>query len=166
MTMGDRIVVMNDGVIQQVETPLILYNHPKNMFVAGFIGSPAMNFFEGELIDETELQFKTESFNIPVGSALHDKLKKHKNMKVILGARPEHFRVIAKQTETGGAIKSVVEVLEPMGNEIIAYFNSGDSTFTVRCPANIDLEIGENVLLELDMENIHFFEKDSGTVLV
>ena len=165
MTMGDRIVVMNEGIIQQVDTPLNLYNNPQNIFVAGFIGSPAMNFCQGEFIEENGLQFKSESFTFPIKSELRQHLEKFKNTKIIMGARPEHFYVRKEAAENKTSIKAKVEVLEPMGNEIIAYFNSGNSNFTVRCPANINLEINKKVYLIPDMEHIHFFEKESGKVL-
>jgi len=165
MTMGDRIVVMNDGVIQQVDTPLNLYNNPQNIFVAGFIGSPAMNFCEGEIIEDKILQFKTESFAIPIKTALRQQLGNFKNTKIIMGARPEHFYVAIEPVENKTSIQAKVEVLEPMGNEIIAYFNSGTFNFTVRCPADINLDINNTVYLIPDMDHVHFFEKDSGKVL-
>ncbi len=165
MTMGDRIVVMNEGIIQQVDSPLNLYNHPTNKFVAGFIGSPAMNFIDGEFLDKNEFTFKAEHFNIKLSDQMFENLKNFSGKKVTLGVRPEHVNVTSGQNDKENSMPAVVDVLEPMGNEVIAYFNSSGNTITARCNADSNLQINDSVQIELEMGQMHFFDQETGQTL-
>jgi len=164
MTMGDRIVVMNEGIIQQIDTPLNLYNNPLNLFVAGFIGSPAMNFIEGEIADNGGLLFKSRNFSLNLAGQRFEYLKNYSGKKITLGVRPEHF-IVDDLKNYENQIAAVVEVVEPMGNEIITYFRSSDYTITVRCAANSYFELNQKIQLGIDMQHIHFFDQESGMTL-
>ncbi len=104
MTMGDRITVLNDGIIQQCDTPLNLYDHPKNLFVAGFIGSPSMNMIKGEITNDKQLMFSSPEINIPVAEEYRQVLEPYAGKPVILGVRPENIHI-----DTKASIKATVE---------------------------------------------------------
>jgi len=157
MTMGDRIVVMKDGVIQQVDSPLNLYDKPVNTFVAGFIGSPAMNFFDGEIIENGEL-FKHRHFEFKISESKKNILKKFNQHKLILGIRPEDF---IEPGSTGVPyIPATVEVVEPMGNESYLYTRIGEQTITSRIRPTLQPEIGSEFHLGINIEKVHFFDKN------
>jgi len=130
MTMGDRIVVMHDGFIMQVGSPLELYDRPANQFVAGFIGSPAMNLFEAELNgtgDGVSLQAGDFTLELPPDKAMH--FQDYTEQKVIVGIRPEDFKRAAEHSP-GQTIPATVEVVEPIGNETYVNVTSGNVTLT------------------------------------
>ncbi len=166
MTMGNRIVVMKDGVIQQVDTPIKIYNHPANEFVAGFIGSPAMNFMTGELIQTGVFSFGTDRFSVNLSEALSSKLAGFAGKKLILGIRPEHIKIIRKQDSETDALKAVVEVVEQMGSETNIYLKAGDISLTLRTPENVDVKVGDHVSLFFTPDKMHFFEYDSREAVI
>jgi len=161
MTMGERIVVMNEGRVQQVDTPLALYEKPANRFVAGFIGSPAMNFLTGRLVRDDGLRFAASggaALPMPAdwqpGDGLFDR-------DLTLGVRPEHLTV-------GGAAASFaapVQVIEPLGNETLLYFTIGDEPFTVRGPGNVQAAVDQDLELSFAADRIHLFDAASGEAL-
>ncbi len=165
MTMGDKIVVMKDGIIHQIDTPLNLYNHPENKFVAGFIGSPAMNFIDGSLHCEDGITFvsdqKSVSFKIP--EQYQNALQKYINKKVTLGIRPEDIH--DKEGTGKAAVKSFLEVVEPMGNEIFIYFSLDRIQFVGRIPADRIPQTGAAVTLYFNRDKLHFFDFESGAVI-
>ena len=113
MTMGDRIVVMNQGNVQQIDTPLHIYNRPDNVFVAGFIGSPAMNFIQGIITRSDGLLFKSTGFSLPIPSQQLKSLEPFMDKHVVLGVRPEDIRSVQKNGND--SFQATVEVVEPMG---------------------------------------------------
>jgi len=163
MTMGDKIVVMKDGFIQQVDSPLNLYNRPVNKFVAGFIGSPAMNFFKGELHSNGKLQFNSILFNLEIPSHFEGQLGKMTKREVILGVRPEHLHdlSITKNKNLSSAQKIQVDVVEPIGNEIFVYFSEGENSYCMRMAPEKLHQVGEKIEIALDLSKIYFFDKDS-----
>jgi multiple sugar transport system ATP-binding protein len=169
MSMGDRIVVMKDGVIQQVDTPLNIYHHPANKFVAGFIGSPTMNFMNGRLKANGRVMFQQEisNFSLPVPPALEDRLKSYGKSQVILGIRPEH--IYAQRPgggETISLFKANIEVVEPVGNEIFVYFSTGtDAQYVARLATDTPPPVGRPFELLFDTSKIHFFDKDTEKAL-
>ena len=162
MTMGDKIVVMKDGVIQQIDTPLGLYNTPVNKFVAGFIGSPAMNFISGTLTDNNGIHFVSEgkTVSLKFNEAMHQKLKNHDNKKVWIGIRPEDFHenLNSLKAEDAHACMVSLEVVEPMGNEIFLYFNIDTTQCTARVPSRDTLQPGTTKELYIDVTRIHVFD--------
>jgi len=161
MTMATRIVVMKDGVIQQVGAPKTVYNHPQNMFVAGFIGSPAMNFIRGALDGDF---FVTESLRIPVSE---DKLailntQGYQRKLLVLGIRPED---IAGAEQQSAHFDARITVAELTGAEFMLYCSIGGHEFVCRSNANSDYQAGQLLSLRFDMAKCHFFDCDSESVI-
>lgn len=157
MTMGDRITVLNDGDIQQVDTPLNLYDNPRNKFVAGFIGSPAMNFFNGKIIKTNDkLTFASKNINLEIGKDRENLLREYVDKELILGVRPENFE-IANQ----GHINAKVDIIEPMGSEIYVYFSVSNSKFVAKFNERIDFKLDQKVMLNIKDNQFHFFDKDT-----
>ena len=162
MTMGDRIVVMLGGSIQQIATPLELYNKPANKFVAGFIGSPPMNLLEGTIsANNGQLTFRDASgvMTLNVASQHQAALQSYAGKKVIIGIRPEDLQDNVSQSITAGrSIQAPVEVVEPMGSEIYLYLNVGGHTITARIHADREPEVGKPHVLDVNMEKVHYFD--------
>jgi len=168
MTMGDRIVVMKDGVIQQVDTPQNLYDNPRNLFVAGFIGSPPMNFLEVR-IDKKQNRYYANfaSFNILLSDKIisNEKAEQYLGKSVILGIRPEHIMEDLRNTQVNSPIKGEIELVELMGAEKYVYFNCADEKFIARVPSKSLIKSGDNIDLAIDGSNIHLFDKESQEVI-
>ena len=170
MTMGERIVVMKDGYVQQVNAPLNLYNNPKNKFVAGFIGSPSMNFIEGMIIQSAGLQFVSISKNLIMElEDIHNAtLKNHINKKIWLGIRPEDIHDITDlslQTNYH-EFEAKLEVVEPMGNEAFLYFNVEGNQFIARTPARDVPKPQSNKKLRLNKNKIRFFDFETEKAII
>lgn len=163
MTMGDRIVVLKDGLIQQVDSPLNLYENPVNKFVAGFIGSPSMNFIDGKINKTGQLAFSTESIKLPLSEASIQKLNGFENQTVTLGIRPEHI-TYAPDLNSSSTITTTIEVIEPMGNETVLYVKSGKDELTARILPQSGLHVGTECKLHIDMEKMHFFDNEGNII--
>ncbi len=165
MTMGDKIVIMKDGVVNQIDSPLNLYNYPNNKFVAGFIGSPSMNFVEGKVIQNGVVSFKSKAgdVSITLNNNYSDKLKPFINKSVWMGIRPEDIYDSASSSSVKNSSKINVklEVVEPMGNEIFLYFPVDGEQFVSRIPARVEPEAGTMKELFLDVDKLHFFDMES-----
>ena len=158
MTMGDRIVVMHNGFIQQVGSPLELYDRPANQFVAGFIGSPAMNLFEAELSgagDGVSLQAGDFTLELPPDKAMY--FRDYTEQKVIVGIRPEDFKRAAEHSP-GQTIPATVEVVEPIGNETYVNVTSGDVMLTAAVGRRTKIEPHSTINLIPIFENMHLFD--------
>ncbi len=163
MTMGDRIVVMKDGFVQQIDKPLRLYDHPLNKFVAGFIGSPAMNFVAGNLTNTGgALAFTADdgAFTLPLLSNFAARVEAHAGRRVDLGLRPEHFSLHAREGLTA-PVEVELDVIEPMGNEIILYGHAGPHNLVARIPPEQVPEAGQRVTLHADLGRLHLFDTES-----
>jgi multiple sugar transport system ATP-binding protein len=165
MTLGDRIVVLNDGVIQQVDTPLALYDRPANRFVAGFLGSPSMNFVEGELVrDGGPLTFRAarDAFDVSLPDAWTDVLA-GRDGRMTLGIRPENVYAPGHRPD-GGPLADVavtVDALEPLGNEVFIHATSAGHKLTARvAPQELPTPGGETTLT-FDLRRLHFFDGES-----
>ncbi len=162
MTMGNRIVVMKDGIIQQVSDPLTLYNHPVNKFVAGFIGSPPMNFIEVEVVRQgNDYYVKNGNFTVLVKKDAYEKVKDYEGKKAIFGFRPEDLideNIVKPEEKEGKLIKARVEVIEPLGSEIYLYLTSGKDSFVTRVPSHYKAELGQEVGFVVDLEKSHLFD--------
>ena len=160
MTMGDRIVVMKDGWIQQVDTPLNIYNHPANQFVAGFIGSPPMNFFQGRIVRSGgAVLFDEGRFRVPLRGRAAERMAAHDGQAVAMGVRPENIdeRSARPGADPAQVVKATVEVVEMMGSEVYLYASTGQTSFTARVDSSCRLHIGDAVEVALDMDRAHFF---------
>ncbi len=165
MTMGDRIVVMLGGAIQQIASPLELYNHPVNKFVAGFIGSPPMNMIEGSVVAENgTLTFRdaANTLNLTVASEHRPALEPYTGKKVVLGIRPENFVENASQTPTSGtSISANVEVVEPMGSEIYLHLSVAGQICTARINTDREPPVNQVHIIDVLMDKAHYFDVDT-----
>ncbi|MBN2092768.1 sn-glycerol-3-phosphate ABC transporter ATP-binding protein UgpC [candidate division KSB1 bacterium] len=163
MTMGDRIVVMKDGNIQQIDTPLNLYHLPVNKFVAGFIGSPAMNFLTGTITNSDGIWFDEGKFRLKIPAKHRDSLKTYINQNIILGIRPEDIyeSSFAPGISEKSAANLLVEVVEPMGNETFLYLATGKHSLVARVNSREEPGIGKPLEITFDMSKVHFFNKET-----
>ncbi len=169
LTMGDRVVVMKDGVVQQIDGPLELYENPKNMFVAGFIGSPPMNFLNGTLrTQDSRFYFDEGEFSVVIPQSMEGALSNHADKKVVMGVRPEGFLDTegSDQGEEEGAISAIVDVIEPIGPEIHVYMKTQSNTFVVRLAAHRRVVEGDREFFHIDMAKTHFFDPETEQVIV
>ena len=166
MTMGDRICVMKDGDIMQVATPLELYNHPNNLFVAGFIGSPPMNFFKGTLrraggqVTFVEDNTVAAPLTMALDEALASRSAAYIDRPVVFGVRPEaiHDSLSAAAPKDGRTAEVKVEVSEPMGSETLLYLDTGATAFVARVSPTDRFEAGQKVQVTFDLARAHLFD--------
>lgn len=162
MTMATRLVVMKDGIIQQVGAPKEVYEQPKNVFVGGFIGSPAMNFFTGTLTDG-KLNIGSTSIAIPQERMKYLLAQGYNHKEIIMGIRPEDFHDEQAFIESspGSRIEVTIEVAELMGAEIMLYSQVEGQQFIARVDSHANVKPGQVIPLALDMNKVHFFDKDT-----
>ncbi|RBW69355.1 ABC transporter ATP-binding protein [Bacillus taeanensis] len=162
MTMATRIVIMKDGVIQQVGTPKEVYDTPDNVFVGGFIGSPAMNFFNGVLNDGF-FKVGNTSIKVPEGKMKMLREQGYLNKEIILGVRPEdiHDEPVFIDSNPEAKITTKIEVAELMGAEIYLYSKLAEQDFVARIDSRSDIHNGDNITLAFDMNKCHFFDKET-----
>jgi multiple sugar transport system ATP-binding protein len=166
MTMGDKIVIMKDGIINQIDTPLNLYNKPTNKFVAGFIGSPSMNFIEGKLSNNGKLHFASSrgSFGFDIKLDLNESLTKYVNHEMIIGIRPESILLEASNHKSV-PVDVKIDIVEPMGNETFIYFQLDEVQFISRVRSSENLMHGEVIKMFFDPGEIYFFDIQTGNVI-
>jgi multiple sugar transport system ATP-binding protein len=159
MTLGDRVVVMRDGRVQQVGTPLSVYAKPANKFVAGFIGAPSMNFFDVEIDgDGDKLLAQMPGLRLTVSEAAQTPLGAYKGRRVVMGMRPEHL-VLGESGTTGRSFDAHVEVVEQLGSEILLEVRLGEARLTVaRVPAETPIAAGDQIRLSVQSGRLHFFD--------
>jgi multiple sugar transport system ATP-binding protein len=161
MTMGDRIVVMKDGIIQQVDTPLKIYNHPDNMFVAGFIGNPTMNFIKATVKKEADgLYIIGAGFKAMVPKDKASQLAQYHDKEIVFGIRPEdiHAEGIMLATFSQASFEAKIDVVELLGAEIILYMNLFDESIVAKLPVRNAYKAGDKVTMVFDMNKIHVFD--------
>ncbi len=161
LTLGDRIVVMKDGVIQQIADPIRLYESPTNKFVAGFIGSPPSNFLRGKIVPTNgELHFMDEGIRLKILKQHHEKLAPFINQEIFLGIRPEdvYDKLFAQDASEEFIITATVELVEPMGSEIYLYFSVGRNNFIARVNNQDTATPNQDLQLVFDMSKAHFFD--------
>ena len=164
MTMGDRIVVLKDGIIHQVAPPIELYRHPVDKFVAGFIGSPPMNFIDGRImVDGEKLYFDGGDLRVRVGDEQLESLKKYMEKEIILGIRPEDIYLSKYFSDKypESRLEAMVDVVEPLGAEMYVYFRTGETRFVSRITVREYIKVGESVELVFDMSKVHFFDPET-----
>ena len=162
MTMGDRIAVLKGGLLQQLDTPQNLYDHPDNMFVAGFIGSPAMNFFEVTLVNEDgALYVHGDTFKLRVPPSRRQTLAPYSGKEVIFGIRPESIydKEFVPQLTTPDKLTARVDVTEMMGNEVFLYMLTGSKAFTARVDPRTRARAGMQIEMAINMEHMHIFDR-------
>jgi multiple sugar transport system ATP-binding protein len=161
MTMGDRIAVMSLGILQQLDTPQNLYDHPANKFVAGFIGSPAMNFVDVELeARDGKIYAVTPGFTMQAPEIREKALAPFIGKTVTMGVRPEHLVEVHRLTGfiPGMAIPVTVDIVEQLGNEIFVYLLAGSVLMTARMAPDLGIHRGDRIEVSPLPENLHFFD--------
>ena len=178
MTMATRIVVMKDGLIQQVDTPQNLYDYPVNLFVAGFIGTPQMNFINGKLVkkgDDLFFEFGTTSIKLPADKASNPALLEYIDKEVVMGVRPEHIHdepmYLANMPDS--QMDATVDVTELMGAEIYLYLEfegqedaTNGKTIIARVSSRSQSRAGDQIKVAIDAERVHIFDKDTERCIV
>jgi multiple sugar transport system ATP-binding protein len=169
MTMGDRIAVMKDGILQQVADPISVYDNPRNKFVAGFIGSPQMNFMQGRLIKkEGRLYFDEGKIKVKVVDDMHERLQAYEGKEIIFGVRPEDIydKLFVSEAPPENIARVNCELCEPMGSEVYLYLNTGKHTFIARFGAHDKPKTNHDLDVVFDMSKAHFFDKDSEETII
>jgi multiple sugar transport system ATP-binding protein len=169
MTMGEKIVVMKATEVQQIATPKEMYNKPINKFVAGFIGSPSMNFIEGTLESKKGgLYFNEENFEVRVPDTMIEKLKGKSGAEVTMGIRPEDIydKVYAPNASADNTIVATVEVVEQLGSESNVYLTTGKTPFIAKMDSEAEVEVNQEVELVLDMNKAHFFDSQTEDAII
>ena len=168
MTMGDRIAVMNFGVLQQIGSPQDLYEKPLNKFVAGFIGSPAMNFVNVEtVVEDGKTVLKNASFEVPLPDRLAQAVTAEHGKQLTAGVRPEHFQTLDGDPPGPGAmIHAVTDVVEFLGNEELLHVSLGDHDLVAIVDASRRIRPGDVIDLWIPMEKIHLFDAEDGAALI
>lgn len=171
MTMGTRIVVMKDGLVQQVDTPQNIYDHPTNVFVAGFIGSPQMNFIDSKLVEKegkVYVDINNDHILLPEDKAKILKEKGYVGKEVIMGIRPENIDddVDFIEEHSQAVIEATVEVTELMGAETYIYLSKGKSNLVARVNGSSTVKTGDNIKIALDETRIHIFDKETEVTIL
>ncbi|ACJ75987.1 sugar ABC transporter ATP-binding protein [Thermosipho africanus H17ap60334] len=169
MTMADKIIVMKDGVIQQIGSPHEIYNKPANTFVAGFIGSPAMNFVNAKIIRENGLWIKSSGLKLKVPSQFEETLEKYIDKDIIFGIRPENiydkmFAMLPKEGENTARAK--VDVVEPLGSETILHLVAGEDKLVAVVDPKTEAKEEQEIDLVFDMNTMHVFDKETGKAIL
>jgi multiple sugar transport system ATP-binding protein len=167
MTMGDKIVVMRDGVIQQIGAPLELYNQPVNRFVAAFIGSPPMNICRAAVKEDGgAIVVEEGSFSVKITAARQtDELKPYVGKDIYFGVRPEDL-LFQESPSADNSMTVKVDVIEPLGASIHLYVSTGDNTFIAVVPPRFEFEVGDEIHLSPDQTKLHFFDIDTEKALL
>jgi multiple sugar transport system ATP-binding protein len=166
MTLGDRVVVMKDGWVQQVGEPLELYNQPANKFVAGFIGSPAMNFANVTITEAAgALWAENPGIRIKVPAQIASRLNGHKSGVVSMGIRPEDLRVATSADPVDLVIDTGVEVVEQLGSEILLDVKAGPNTMVASVEPTVRVKPRDRMRLAVNPERIHFFDAETERVI-
>jgi multiple sugar transport system ATP-binding protein len=161
MTMATRIAVMNKGKLQQLDTPQMLYDHPANLFVAGFIGSPAMNFFNGKIVVEEGVMYADmDTFRVRIPETDMARYESVIGKEIIFGIRPEdiHNPEFAPPGIIAEAVDVTVDVTELMGNEIFLYLVNGNHNFIARVDPRTQVRYGDKIQVAFNMANFHIFD--------
>ena len=164
MTMGSRIAILRDGVLQQLDAPTEVYAHPANMFVAGFIGSPAMNFFPASLEQsDGKVSVRASGIDLALPEEIAARARSHSGREVVLGVRPEDIHDARRTQPNGNSPTTMkVDVVEHMGSETYVYFTAGESTtLTARMDSSLDAQPGDSLPVVFDAHKVHLF--DPGT---
>ncbi len=171
MTMGTRIAVLNGGLIQQLGAPQELYDHPTNLFVAGFIGSPAMNFFDNVRVvtegDATRIVM-SDAGQVEVPPLYAPGARDAAGKNLILGIRPEHlsdWSLLPENERTGSSITAPIEVVEHLGSELLVYMTVQGKQMVARVDPRSKASIGQSIKLHVDSDQIHLFDADTGQAI-
>ena len=159
MTLGDRIAVMNDGIIQQLAEPLQLYDRPINQFVAGFLGTPPMNFMSGRVEEDAgKILFNEGSAKIELPGRLRQAMGAVSGREAVFGVRPEDISI----SDGSAVIRAKVNVLEPLGDEMIVYLSTDYHDLICKAPSHQQVAVDDLVGLNFNIDKAHLFDPESG----
>jgi len=164
MTLGDRIVLMNEGEIQQIDSPANLYSNPKNLFVAGFIGTPPMNFIDGKIsINSNGLLFTDKSQKIKINFSSEHPIKDFITKEVVLGIRPENiYKQIDDNEKNYAMLNCEIQFIEKLGHEMYAFIQLQDKQIISRLKPDAEIKKGSRLNLYFDISKMYFFDKSTG----
>ncbi|MGH8132297.1 MAG: ABC transporter ATP-binding protein [Steroidobacteraceae bacterium] len=164
MTLGQRIVVLNGGEIQQIDTPMRVYERPANLFVAGFVGSPAMNFLRGRLLKQAGLQLDLGLAKIALGELPVSSPAVQEGAEIVAGLRPEDLHLVTAPARPGSEprLAAVLELIEPVGNETFLTARAGNVELVLRTPPQTQPQVGEQVTLTFAADRLHLFDANTG----
>jgi multiple sugar transport system ATP-binding protein len=168
MTMGSRIVVMKDGLIQQVDTPDAVYDHPVNKFVAGFIGSPSMNFINCTIaLQDGDLVAKSGGLNLKIPDQFTQKAETYVDNQVTLGIRPEHLTDSTglQNPDPASSFRALVRVIESAGSEKLVHIRNEDDTMVARLDPHVRLRVGDVIDFTARMDSAHLFDINTGDTI-
>ncbi len=157
MTMGSRICVMNNGLVQQVADPRTIYNAPVNLFVAGFIGAPQMNFFPGKIVNGTHVEVELHTFKLSDEMIEIVKEKGKESAAVTVGIRPENIKI----TTSPEGILAKVDVTELLGSDLNVYFKIGQRNYILKTDASSGIKLGDDIYTVFDTEKLHLFDSET-----
>ncbi len=164
MTMASRIAVLKDGILQQIDSPQRLYDHPNNIFVAGFMGSPSMNFFDATIVEaDGKTVVDGGNFRLELPDTYKELVHKHSGKQIVFGIRPEDIQA-REYTPPGispAHMTAKIDVIELMGNEIFCYLLAGAKSFIARLDPRTQARVGEDLDLVVNMDSVHFFDPKS-----
>ena len=169
MTMGDRIVVMNKGVIQQCDDPMTVYDQPVNKFVASSIGSPPINFMTGKILKKDSKYFFDEGkFKIKILEGMYPKIATYNSRDVVMGIRSEDIydKLFVSESSLENTVRATCEVVEPLGSEVYLYLSSGKHNFIARVGAHDRPDVNRDMDLVLDMSKVHFFDPKTESTII
>ncbi|MFP3985054.1 MAG: ABC transporter ATP-binding protein, partial [Candidatus Bathyarchaeia archaeon] len=165
MTMGDKIAILNEGLLQQTDAPENIYSHPSNMFVAGFIGSPPTNFFEGNLVEGPPHAIDVGEFEYPLSEHEAKAVKTCTSNSCILGVRPQDVIVHKAARKKKGLIKVLLDVIEPLGDVTILDLGIGDYLVKAVVSNEFEAKLGDELWIEFPPNKVHIFDKKTGRIL-
>jgi multiple sugar transport system ATP-binding protein len=170
MTMADKIVVIKDGIIQQIDSPFNLYHYPNNIFVAGFIGSPAMNFLNAAVVEKDGglwLKLKNDIM-LKVPQIYEEELNEYKNKEIIFGIRPEDIydKMFAVAARSENTVRVSVDIIEPLGNQTILHAKVGDDLIVASIDPKTEAQVGQDMDLVFDMSMMRAFDKETQQAII
>ncbi|MBF0522081.1 MAG: sn-glycerol-3-phosphate ABC transporter ATP-binding protein UgpC [Candidatus Omnitrophica bacterium] len=169
MTLGDRIIVMRDGKIQQCADPMTIYDKPANKFVASFIGSPPINLMQGRIIKKERKYFFDEGkFQVKIVEEMHKDVLSYVGKEVIMGIRSEDIydKLFVSEASLETTVRAACEVVEPLGSEVYLYLNSGKNSFIARVGAHNRPDVNKDMDLVFDMSKVHFFDRETENTII
>ena len=169
MTLGNRIVVMKDGVIHQIADPISLYDHPVNKFVAGFIGNPPMNFMNGRIIKvDGKYYFDERNFRVKLVEEMFPKVTSYEGKSIIFGIRSEDIydKLFVSMAPPENIVRASVEIIEPMGSEVYLYMRTKNHTFIARVGGHDRPQVNQDIDMVFDMSRVHFFDPETEDCIV
>lgn len=169
MTLGDRIVVVTDGAVQQVDTPTNVYNKPVNRFVASFIGAPPMNFLEGKIMKkEGRLYFDEGNFRVRIVESMYHALEDYLDTRIMMGVRSEdvYDKLVVSEAPPENIVTMTSEVVEHLGSEVYIHLNTGKHVLVARLPGDTNPQINQDMDVVFDMSKVHFFDKATAKTII